>query len=813
MIVEKQPFRCEAAEALEQRTASVDDAVCRAFAEFLSPCAEPPALLAVGGYGRRQLFPHSDVDLLLLFGGDGAVQGAREAVAAFLRQLWDRGLRVSHSVRTPAECSELHDQNIELNISLLDQRFLAGAPSVYAMLMERLPRFIHGQRSALVRNLSRLTRERHQKFHDTFYHLEPNIKEAPGGLRDFQLLCWLDRINRTTSTRLEGGPPPGLGEAYDFLASLRCHLHHLAGRDNNILSFEAQDAIAEQCNGGRTAEWMRQYFRHARDIYRSALRSLETQEAQGSSLFTQFRDWRSRLSNADFTVSRERVQFRSPQALDGAPDLLLRLFAFVARHGIRLSLEAEQRIASRLPRFREHFSQSRAIWPALKEILSLPHASLALRAMHDTGILQILFPELEQIDCLVIRDFYHRYTVDEHTLVAIQALMELRRTAEAASKPYAEIYSELEGPWLLVFALLFHDAGKSAHDGGHVEGSLAAAEPAMERIGMPEEDRETVRFLIRNHLEMSAAMHSRDLFDPATAELMAHRAGTEEWLKALTLMTWADISAVNPAAMTPWRAEQLWQLYVLTYNELTRELDSERIQSAPAESPEKTAFIQGFPTRYLRTHSSAQIDIHMRLDEESRDRGAAVEVVKAGAVYRLVLVTRDKPFLFASAAGTLSGFGMNILKAEAFSNRCGTVLDTFTFSDPLRSLELNPSEIDRLRSTALRVVLGRVDVKKILQNRPKSSPPSRKARLKPSITFDPEASGAATLIQIVAEDRPALLYELAAAISAHGCNIEVVLINTEAHKAVDVFYVTSEGGKLAPEKMESLGRALRAACA
>ena len=794
--------------ALAERSRFVDELVCETWKELM-PAETGMTLLAVGGYGRRQLFPYSDVDLLLLFESDRTAETARASISSFLQRLWDANLRVSHSVRTPGECSELHDRNIELNVSLLDQRFLTGDQALYARLMEKLPRFIHAQREALVRNLGNLTRDRHEKFQHTYYHLEPDIKETPGGMRDYQLVCWLDQVRRTTPQRAANRESfPELDEAVRFLSFLRCHLHFLAGRDNNVFNFDAQESV----DSADPAGLMRVYFRHARTVHRAAARLLESSQASASNLFSQFRDWRSRLSNADFTVSRERVHFRAAQQLDVDPDLLLRLFKFVGRHGIRLSLEAEQRVEARLPAIAAYYAEPRPLWPALAELLALPHAALALRAMHETGVLRAIFPEFAQIECLVIRDFYHRYTVDEHTLVTIQALGDLRESADPLRRRYAEILSELDNPAVVMFALLFHDIGKASADEGHVDASLRVVEGAMRRIGMPEADRDMVRFLIRCHLDMSEVMQSRDMLDPATAQFMAHQVGTVERLKGLTLVTFADISAVNPGAMTPWRAEQLWTLYLMAYQELTRELDAERIESPTPELAEYAAFLDGFPTRYLRTHSASEVASHAQLEESSRKRGVAADLAKTDAGYRLTLVTGDRPFLFASIAGTLASFGMNILKAEAFGNRRGTVLDTFMFEDPRRTLELNPSEVDRLRGVLERVVLGKQDVKQLLQNRPKPSAPSRKSRIEGRVSFDPDASSTATLIQIVAQDRPGLLYDLASAISGGGCNIEVVLIDTEAHKAIDVFYVSSDGRKLTGDQQAALGEALREAC-
>jgi len=795
----------DAATALAVRTAQVDGLVLEAAAELLLPTAPAGlAVLAVGGYGRRQLFPYSDVDLLLLFDSEKLALASKDAIAGFLRHLWDSGLRVSHSVRTPAECIEVHDGNIELNISLLDQRCLTGDRALYAGLAEKLPRFIHGNRGPLVRNLAQLARARHAKYAGTFYHLEPNVKEAPGGLRDHQLVCWLDQLHGARD-----GPAPELEAAFRFLGRLRCYLHFQSGRDNNALSFDAQDGIAELWRAGDAAQWMREYYRHARVVYRAAIRALDSSEAQISSLFAQFRDWRSRVSNADFVVHRERIHFRAPQGLDVEPELALSLFEFVARHGIRLSLEAEQRIESRIAALRAHFAEPRPLWPALNTILSLPHAPLAVRAMHETGVLAAIFPEMERIECLVIRDFYHRYTVDEHTLVTMQNLRNL-------PAGYSELLAEVKQPSVVMFALLFHDVGKGVPGEGPVDASVRLARDAIARIRMPSADRETALFLIRKHLELSQVMQSRDLFDPRTIRDVAHQMETVERLKALTLVTYADISAVNPEVMTPWRAEQLWQLYLAVYNELTRELETERIEAIPSGPPERVAFLEGFPTRYLRTHTEQEIDEHMALEEKRRARksphGAAVDVRRLEAAWQLTLVAEDRPFLFASVAGTLSSFGMNILKAEAFANRRGLVLDTFTFDDPLRTLDLNPTEADRLRVTTERVLAGKTDVRELLRNRPKPSLPSRKARIPARVSFDSEAGHTATLVEIVAEDRPGLLYDLASAISSNGGNIEVVLIDTQAHKAIDVFYVTAEGKKLGPEKRTILAAALEKAC-
>jgi len=508
--------------ALERRSSLVESLVAEAYERLLAPSLpEGLALAAVAGFGRRELFPHSDVDLLLLVERPALAERQRGAISAFLQELWDRSLRVSHSVRVPAECCERDDQNLELTISLLDERYLAGDRGLYARLSAGLPPFIHAQRQAIIRGLCRMARERHFKAGGSIFQLEPNIKESPGGLRDYQVVCWLSQLRGARPDRIpRPSPPPELLPARDFLFALRSELHERAGRDTNLLTFDLQEEIAEQL-ALDPARWMREFYGHAREIHRAAVREIDAAEEKTSSLLEQFREWRSRVSNADFYVSRERVYFRTPHRLEHEPGLALRLFQFVGRHGLRPAPEAERRLADHLPRLRLHFSapQTRA-WPQFKELLSAPHCALALRTMHETGVLAALLPGWESVDCLVIRDFYHRYTVDEHTLVAIQNLEQLRDAQDPLKRSFAELLSEIDDPPLLVLALLFHDLGKAKPDGPHVPESVRLAGLAMEHLGVPEDQQRAVRLLVERHLQFSFIMTTRDLDDPATIRAM-----------------------------------------------------------------------------------------------------------------------------------------------------------------------------------------------------------------------------------------------------------------------------------------------------
>jgi [protein-PII] uridylyltransferase len=793
-------------------TAIIDQMAIEAFASTLGAAfPQRVAMLAVGGFGRRELFPYSDIDIMILIEAETQSAAIKESLSEFVRLLWDAGLRLSHSVRTLAECTEVHDQNVELNISLLDRRFLGGDQELYGRLEARLPLFLTKQGPKLSRHLCELTRVRHGKYQDTLFHLEPDVKESPGGLRDLHMIAWLARLRPEHKVETAA-----LEQATRFISSLRCFLHYQFGRDRNVLNFEAQEKIVEQpfTPVKTPALWMREYFKNARVIFSEARRTLDVCEKSESSLLGSFRDWRSRLSNADFTVSRERVFLRNPAVLQTDPGVVFRLLEFIGRHGIAPSAETERRLESARQAFAAYCASPRPLWPSLKTVLSLPHAALALRTLHNTALLSVIFPEWDSIVSLVVMDFYHRYTVDEHTLVTIERLAALRETKEATTERFAGLFSEIDNPAVLLFALLFHDVGKGAHTGEHSRVSVEMANGAMARIQMPAAEQDNVRFLIEHHLDFSEVMTGRDLSDPLTARALADKVGTIERLKLLAVLTYADISAVNPGAMTPWRLEQLWRVYRITQHELTRELETERIQDLPKELPQELAgraeFIRGFPVRYLRTHTPAEIESHAKLYEQSRPTGVAVQLDRTEGAYRLIVVARDMPFLFASLAGAISSFGMDILKAEAFANSRGLILDTFVFADTKRTLDLNPPEADRLQDLIRKVATGKADVQRLLRNR--AQPDPKRHGAPPTVQFDSEACETATLVEIVAEDRPGLLYSLASALSSAACNIDVVLIDTKGNRAIDVFYVAHNGAKLTPEIQATLKERLLAAC-
>jgi [protein-PII] uridylyltransferase len=838
--------------ALAQRTRLVEDILARLWRDIISSDETKPAnfaLVATGGFGRGWMFPYSDIDLLFLFGDRDAEKAFKDPVRRFSQELWDLRLKLSPASRTFAECDRYDPNNTEFTISLLDCRYLAGDHDLFRRLHDKvIPKLVMRESKALLQGLAEVTRERHAKFGMTLYHLEPNLKEAPGGLRDCNVASWLALISAMDklhdwpdASSLRAPVRKQLDSALDFLMSARCFLHFRHGRDDNTLSWEAQDEAAARKIGAMipgtigsdatagapnspelsAADWMRIYFGHARAVQRTVTQLLEEIPEAWSALYRQVQSWRSRLTTPDFSVVDGLIFLQQPSALQD-PEVLLRLFHFMAHHGLKLSATTEYRIEQALPALASMPPRGAELWLYLQETLLQPHAADALRAMHSLRLLTLLLPELNLIDSLVVRDVYHRFTGDEHSFLAIESLHRLKQSQSEWDKRYAELLTELESPELLYVALLLHDTGKGIPGGNHVEGSLEIAGRAMDRLDMDPKERSEVLFLIGSHLELSAALR-RDIFNPETVAAFAEKMGTPERLKMLTLMTYADIKAVNPEALTPWKAENVWQLYIGAENYLNRSADQRvhadvndeklaRLRSlAPVTSSKFKEFLEGFPQRYLLVHSAEEVMRHMGMADELGEDPVQVELKRGRHWYELTLVTRDRPFLFAKLSGVLAAWGMNIVKANAFSNEAGTVVDTLYFTDRFRTLELNLSEWERFTRSVTSVLLGEADLEKMLRDRQRAEKGAiAKVKVETKIDFDDSSSSTSTLLQVITQDRPRLLHRIASCLSDQECNIEIALIDTEGQMAIDTFYLTSGGKKLKPQHQGQVEKALMA---
>ncbi len=826
-----------------ERTAMVDAICLRLWKEFISPDPEAPAGLtavAIGGYGRRMLFPHSDVDLLFLHDNTGIEKELKDKTRRFSQEFWDLKLRLSPQNRTFAECDRVDPENLEFTIAILDCRYLAGDRGLYKRLHESVvPRLIMREGQMIVQRLAELTQERHAKYAHTVYHLEPNIKDGPGGLRDCNVVHWLSLVSAVEKLRnwpsQDSLISPSVREQYDsaldFLVSVRSFLHFRQGREENQLSWEAQAEAAAKSIGveggsAKTAEdWMRIFFQQARSIHRVATQLLEEIPASRSSLYREFQNWRSRLSNSNFSVVNGFILLQQPGAAKN-PELLLSMFEFMAEHGLKLGTSTEHRIEQAFATLSSHAPKGAKLWAQLRDVLVQPHAADALRAMHHLKLLNLFMPELAAIDSLVVRDYYHRFTVDEHSFRAIESLHRLRKPQSEWEKRFSEIFAELEQPELLFLALLLHDVGKGLPGTDHVAASLAEAEKCLARLNVGAADSEVVTFLIASHLDISAALR-RDIFDPATIHAFAEKMGTPERLKMLCLMTYADIRSVNPDALTPWKADNIWQLYIAASNHLNRSIDQETVHAgahdetlmrlralAPKQSKKLNAFVEGLPQRYLKTYAPEALLQHLQMANALGDDPVQIDLKRGRHWFEMTVVTADRPGLFSKIAGALAAWGMNIIKANAFSDQAAVVVDTFYFTDRFRTLELNLPEWERFKRSISAVLMGETDLDRMMRDRlrrEKAAPV--KVKVDTRIEFDDASSHHSTIVQIIAQDRPGLLHRISSVFAYHQCNIDIALIDTEGQMAIDVFYLTSAGAKLSPKQQAEIREALAEALA
>jgi [protein-PII] uridylyltransferase len=804
------------------------------------------------------------VDLLFCVESQSIV-AVREAIRKVSQSLWDCGMQVSLTTRGVSECARFDASNAEFGLSLLDLRHVGGDELLFERLRDKaVGRMRSRDAKAISTELARLTLARHARYGDTLFHLEPNIKDCPGGLRDANVCVWLQGLRRSRNAARKVGPSDTQGGAVDeefvqaleFLAAVRCFLHYRQSRDDNTLDWQAQDAAAQRGIGLGSgtqrpvdaAYWMRAYFRRARIVERCLLRGAEAAGLRVQASAPARRIKPARDAGFSLLDGSLNLDARPKSGVDPAhePEIVLAMFASMAQTGAGLTPGTEERIEDAIPRLSANLEEGPGLWRRLSAILTGERAGVALRTMHALGLLELILPEFHGIDALVIRDAYHRYTVDEHTFVLIDTLHGLE--AEAALPPdapewrvkFASMIRELQNPGLLYLASLLHDTGKGRVSESHAVESARMTRGVLKRLEMETYESELVVRLIETHLEMSAALR-RDIFDAETVRTFAAKVQTHELLRMLTLFTYADIAAVHPDALTPWKAENLWRLAMATANQLDRNVDEERVRTRVSggalgggwRKDEKIArvltlsggrqaaveqFLEGFPERYVSTRTPETMLQHFEMTRRFAEEPFQI-VFQHGlpqngvAVSEITLVTQDRPQLFAGMAAALAAWGMNVVTADAFANAAGVVVDSFRFTDTFRTLELNESERDRFVSSVRDLVAGRTSAEKLMSGRRRTRPKPPRVVTRTKVEFDSAASSHSTLLQVIAQDIPGLLRAISATVSQLGYNVEVALVDTEGETAIDVFYLTSEGRRLTAEQEQELREGLLAAIA
>ncbi len=771
-----------------QELAQLNEQVIQRLWDQLPPESEF-SLLALAGYGRREVFPASDLDLLVL---DHSLPGrpAAGAIRQLLQALWDLGYRVGQQVWRWSELESLGREDFQFLLSLSDARPLAGSSRQSDRLLgELLPAKLEEYRRQLGRFVHDWTQQRHRNFRDTIYQLEPDLKEAPGGLRDYQVGRWIARL-----TGVQGFLPyraDELTRAFAFMCGLRVFVHYFRGRDRNLLTHDMQAKIVPHFGyrgvSARSAveSLMKEYFLRARMLNDYCAKALEVVAGPPA----------GRIGPEEAGPLETLAQ-------------VLALFERCRRRRQVLSDPLRNRILENLPGLSEGLAYAELAGPLLELFQPRPGLYESLSELYDLGVLELLFPEFGNLRGRVIRDFYHRYTVDEHSLLAIKTVEELAAGLEEADPRFSSLLEELARPELLTLTLLLHDVGKS-RGGKHVDTGARMAAKALRRFRLDQEFVDTVVFLIRNHLAMSAVMLKRNIEDSAEVTRFGDLVGDPSTLRLLTLLTYADIKAVAPGALNQWKRDRLWQLFVATYNHLTLGYGEERIEAdsireilepklpSDIEFDELENFLKGFPSRYIHTTPPEEILAHYRLGRAlSAEAPVQVKLTSRRSHWELCVVTADRHRMFSRIAGLLAYFDMNILRGYAFSNRRDTVLDFFQFADTQQRFR-PAAERRRFRQMLGEAIQDRIDVEELLARKEGGflfTPPSEPRT--PMVRFDSGSQHGYSIMEIVASDSLGLLYRISREISSLGCNIELVLISTEGNKAVDVFYLTYQGDKL-----------------
>lgn len=818
----------------------MDDLIRDAVAAAAPQARTPFAVAALGGYGRRALCLHSDIDLLLVF--DGAVAKTDERfISAVLHPLWDLRLTLGHQVRSVTDLDTIDPDNPEFLLALLDARPIAGDRGVFARLHRRIDRAGSAHRETILTAMRELTARRHAEYNDTIYQLEPDVKASPGGLRDLMAARLLDSLAQApdaigSAAGLDAGQ---LDLAEDFLLRVRAVLHMEAGRNVNVLSHDLQETAAErlQCSGASTQQrvegLMGRYFGQARGVARALTRAARAADAPAVPV-------PPAPAGPNLEVTADGVRFVDVGRAASEPASWLQAFEAALDRGVPIADEALTLI-ERLVHRRSTFDDVLPTSEDRRRLLRLlrPREGLYARLseLHECGLLDRLLPGFAAIWCRVIRDFWHKYTVDEHTLLTIRGLERLLRP-DAGRERFAALLGELRAPERLVLALLFHDVGKWRDDESHAEESVRMARALLDRLGVESDGSldgsmpGDVEFLIGQHLEMSRVAFRRDSEDPEVVRRFAALVGTEERLKMLCLLTLVDIEAVGTGTLTPWKEELLWRLYVDTYNHLTLAYGDEVIEPSqaavaalqatrPVDVGERdlAQFLEGFPQRYLARFDRAHVYQHARLardihqDEvhlflERKGEGSELAVRELG-VWDLAVVTLDKPSLFSNICGTLAYCGMDILRGSAMTNPAGLVLDVFQFSDHEGFFRLNPGATAEFEARLQDVVAGRQDIAALLQ-RKENGPLYRRGprRVAPVVSFDTTHSQQYTVLELVAQDALGLLHRVSRVIAQHGCDVDLVLMSTEGQRAIDVFHLTHGATKLSQAAQRALAHDL-----
>jgi len=825
------------------------------------------ALVAVGGYGRGELNPFSDVDILLLHEAKGFTRSQPPPFLDLLTSglLWDIGLKVGHSVRTIDVCVEEANKDMQSKTALIEARRITGDEALFDQMRAAiLARCVKGHENDYM--TARLADQavRRAKFGNSACMQEPNIKNGCGGLRDYQNLLWMAFFKyrgRTTGelvaqeliTAREAG---GLEEAYDFLLRVRNELHYHVNRPVDVLTRSVQPGVAHNLGytdrslSRRLEAFMRDYYVHSRNLYLST-RTLEQRLAllpQPKRLPTLRQFLRRRRELAGYVLDGFKfvdgqIHAASNRIFSDQPRRLMRAFRYAQQRGLTLHPGLAQLIRSQLglvgPQFRRDPHVHETFVGILNERGSV---APAVRAMHEVGLLGRYLPSFGKLTCLVQHEFYHQFTTDEHTLVCLEKLDQLSGAQKPPLSAYAELLQKVERPYVLYLALLLHDAGKAASTRNHADSGSRIALAVGKRLGLDAATNHTLSLLVASHLEMAMVSQRRDLEDPAVISAFAAQIENQENLNLLTLLTLADSTATSDKLWNGFKDTSLWTLHHKTRALLAGvtefiQLESKQRDSLAAEvralmpatfqEDELQAHFGCLPARYFQLRAAKEVLadltlVHCFMQRQLSEEEPPLKPITAwhherDRGYSLVRVcTWDRHGLFTTIAGALTAAGLNILSAEIFTREDWIVLDTFYVADATTGGLANREEVERFERILHEALAGEADLGELIRRRKPAQPlyaPHAGERLPTVIRFENPSSDTRTVLDLETEDRVGLLYSVSQALSGLNLDISLARICTERGAAMDSFYLSEAGGGQVVDgaRQEKVRAALRAA--
>ncbi|MBI2082965.1 MAG: [protein-PII] uridylyltransferase [Deltaproteobacteria bacterium] len=779
------------------------------------------ALLSQGGYGRRELCLYSDIDLLFLYEGKEKTS-LKSFAEKVLHPLWDVGLEVGFATRTVSDCEELMQEDLTILSSLIDGRYLAGDRGLFNNFESMKEKFFSSLalREKFFQQKSKEDEDRWHKYGGSVYLLEPHLKEGEGGLRDYHTLYWFARIAQGLTNPQDFGKNGLLSsedfhhfwKAINFLWRVREELHRLAGRRQDQLLFEHQETIGRLLGFSNTPQFlgveqfMQQYYRHAatiRRISKKAVRECLIQSLRGSTPVEHTSE------DSHFRIVEGKLSLGTPGLFQKDPLCLLKVFHIARHHGVEIDDSTRGEIARNLSSIDDSFRSSAPAASLFRAMLRESGGlGRMLVQMNETGVLGKFLPEFEKLHFRAQHDIYHLYTVDVHSIFAVGEFEKVLEGKYAESHPtFTEISKDLKRNDLLAFAILYHDIGKGEGK-GHVEKGAPLIRRAGDRLGFSSAELDLLEFLERSHLIMTHLAFRRDLEEQNLIIRFAKSVQNLENLNLLCLLTFCDVHAVSPEAMTSWKASLLEYLYLKT-REVLRSGDytPERVSShlgkirgavgslLPRQNDleEFDHFFQSMPSRYVMSASPETVAYHLRLWRKLESDRIVFDwrILSREGLNEVTLLTLDTPGLFSKMAGIFTAHNINILRAELSVSKLGYALHTFFVTDHggllISDVETWESIFQDLRA----VLSGRVRIEDLVSEKFSPSLFKKKVaqKLPSRIDIDNDVSAFYTVIDIYAHDRVGLLYQVTTTLTALGLYVDVSKISTKVDQVADTFYV------------------------